>query len=202
MRLGWGAESWFIRKNTSGIFFYCTLMWQNLFLPHLLYTRYYCPAGEHCHRLQIIKIKLSLLLWKLITLLLSLNRSVCSVLDEGLTGRSVGGQYTAVGFCGRYSRNVTATEPQLVAFHCQHVPHGRASTWWEEWGGGLGHGRCGGWAGSDRGHGVDFNWLGTLSDQPAFWEGRLTSSPLLWNRKQQQQERNSRGLGAFLHILR
>lgn len=43
-------------------------------------------------------------------------------------------------------------------------------------------------------------WLCTLNAHIAFWEGRLTSSPLLWNKKQ-QQERNSPGLGALLHIL-
>lgn len=40
----------------------------------------------------------------------------------------IGGQYAAVGFCRRYSRNVTATDAQLVALHSQHVPHGRTST--------------------------------------------------------------------------
>lgn len=47
------------------------------------------------------------------------------MLDEGLTGGHVGGQYTAVGFCRRYSRNVTATDAQLVVLRSQHVPHGR-----------------------------------------------------------------------------
>lgn len=33
-----------------------------------------------------------------------------------------------VGICRRNSRNVTATDAQLVALHSQHVPHGKAST--------------------------------------------------------------------------
>lgn len=60
------------------------------------------------------------------------------MLDGGLTVGNTGGQYTAVGFCGRYSRNVTATDAQPVALHTQHVPHSRTRTlglidkWWSQ----------------------------------------------------------------------
>lgn len=63
-----------------------------------------------------------------------------------------------------------------MPFHSQHVPHGRPSTlkpgMEEDWGGGAG--TKGGWwcvrkqAGSDRGHGVDIDWLCTLNAQTAF----------------------------------
>lgn len=33
--------------------------------------------------------------------------------------------YKAVGTYGKCSRNVTATDPQLVTFHSQHVPNDR-----------------------------------------------------------------------------
>lgn len=113
------------------------------------------------------------------------------VLDGRLTVGSTGGQSTPVGFCWRYSRNVTATDAQLLALHSQHVPHGRTRTLdllWETTGT-KGWGVCGG-AGWVRLGPRGWLKLCTLNAHIAFWEGRLTSSPLLWNKKQ-QQERNS-----------
>lgn len=128
-----------------------------------------------------------------------------SVLDEGLTWGTVG--WAAAGFRRRYSRNVTATDAQLVALDSQQVPHGKASTLdlpWEgsgRWSGTKGERACGGagWVRSGP-QGWLWLWLCTLNAQTAFWEGMLTSFPLLWNKKQ-KQERKSQGLGALLHIL-
>lgn len=47
--------------------------------------------------------------------------------------------------------------------------------------------------------GVDFDELCTLNAQTAYWEGRLISSPLLWNKKQKQEEKQPRVRSIVTH---